>query len=74
MKNEAPAIRYNCPKCGGRQYEVKGVIMQHSQFTQVFSIPGRRYTAVICGRCRYTELYNLPLKRIKEAFDFIPGG
>jgi predicted nucleic-acid-binding Zn-ribbon protein len=73
MKNETPAIKYTCPKCGGRQYEVKGVIMQHSQFSQVFSIPGRRYTAVICEKCRFTELYNLPVQRIHEAFDFSQG-
>ncbi len=73
MKNEIPAIKYTCPKCGGRKYEVKGVILQHSQFSQVFSIPGRRYTAVICDRCRYTEFYNLPAQSINEAFDFSPG-
>jgi predicted nucleic-acid-binding Zn-ribbon protein len=73
MKNEMPVLRYTCPKCGGRTYEAKGVVIQYSQLSQVFSIPGNRYTAVICGRCRYTELYNLPVKRIKEAFDFVPG-
>ena len=73
MKNEIPVLRYTCPKCGGKKYEAKGVVVQHSQFSQVFSIPGTRYTAVICERCRFTELYNLPLQRIKEAFDFIPA-
>jgi hypothetical protein len=73
MKNEIPPIKYTCPKCGGRQYELKGVIIQHSQVSQVLSIPGRRYTAVICNRCRYTEFYNLPVKRINEAFDFSSG-
>jgi len=73
MKNETPPLKYTCPKCGGKKYELKGVIVQHSQFSQVFSIPGRRYTAVICERCRYTEMYNLPVKNINEAFDFFPG-
>jgi predicted nucleic-acid-binding Zn-ribbon protein len=73
MKNELPVLRYTCPKCGGKKYEAKGVIIQQSQFSQIFSIPGTRYSVVICERCRYTELYNLPIKRIKEAFDFIPG-
>jgi len=73
MKSEVPVLKYVCPKCGGKKYLVKGVVIQHSQFSQMFSIPGTRYTAVICERCRYTEFYNLPVKRIREAFDFSYG-
>jgi len=40
MKNELPVIRYTCPKCGGKKYEAKGVIIQQSQFSQIFSTPG----------------------------------
>ena len=56
-----------------RSIDVKGVVIQHSQVSQIFSLPGTSYTAVICERCSYTEFYNLPVKRIKEAFDFSPG-
>ncbi len=73
MKSETPVLKYVCPKCSGKKYSVKGVVIQHSQFSQLFSIPGTRYTAVICERCKYTEFYNLPAKNIKEAFDFFPG-
>lgn len=66
MKSEVPLLKYVCPKCGGKKYLVKGVVIQHSQFSQVFSIPGRRYTAVICDRCKYTELYNVPVKKIAD--------
>lgn len=71
MKNEVPTIKYTCPKCGSRKYEMKGIAIQYNL---VINLHGTRYTAVTCERCRYTEFYNLPLKRIKEAFDFIPGG
>lgn len=73
MKNDVPVLRYTCPKCGGKKYSVKGVVIQHSQVSQIFSLPGTRYTAVTCERCRYTEFYNLPVQSIKEAFDFIPA-
>ena len=66
MKSETPVLRYVCPKCNGKKYLVKGVVIQHSQFSQLFSIPGTRYTAVICERCRYTEFYNLPVKKIAD--------
>lgn len=66
MKSETPVLKYACQKCGGKKYLVKGVVIQHSQFSQVFSIPGRRYTAVICERCKYTEFYNLPVKKIAD--------
>lgn len=66
MKSEVPLLKYVCSKCGGKKYLVKGVVIQHSQFSQVFSIPGRRYTAVICDRCKYTEFYNVPVKKIAD--------
>ncbi len=73
MKNEIPVLRYTCPKCGSRKYNVKGVVIQQSQLSQIFSLPGTRYTAVVCDRCKYTEFYNLPVQSINEAFDFFPG-
>ncbi|MRR20994.1 GTP-binding protein [bacterium] len=73
MKNDVPVLRYTCPKCAGKKYNVKGVVIQHSQVSQIFSLPGTRYTAVTCERCKYTEFYNLPVQSIKEAFDFIPS-
>jgi len=66
MKSEVPVLKYACPKCGGRKYIVKGVVIQHSQLSQVFSFPGTRYTAVICERCKYTEFYNLTVKKIAD--------
>ena len=73
MKNETTVLKYTCSKCGSKKYIVKGVVIQHSQLSQIFSLPGNRYTAVVCERCKYTEFYNLPVQSIKEAFDFIPG-
>lgn len=69
MKNETPLLRYTCPKCGGKKYGVKGVVIQHSQLSQIFSLPGSRYTAVTCEKCKYTEFYNLQVQNIKESFD-----
>lgn len=73
MKSEMPVLRYTCSKCGSKKYNAKGVVIQHSQASQIFSLPGTRYTAVICERCRYTEFYNLPVQNIREAFDFLQG-
>lgn len=70
MKSESPVLKYTCPKCGGRNYRVRGVRIDNTAFKQAFSIPGTRYTAVICEKCNYAEFYNLPVKRINEAFMF----
>jgi len=74
MKSEIPMLKYSCPKCGGRNYTLRGVRVDNTAFSQTFSILGRRYTAVICERCRYTEFYNIPVKRIDEAFGFASRG
>ena len=39
--------RYICPKCGCTEYDI----------SKVFDIQNKRFTAVICRQCGYTEFY-----------------
>ncbi len=74
MKNELPVIRYTCPKCSGRRYSVSEIRVAHNLFTQLFDFQATRYSAVICEKCKYTEFYKVPVKKIGGVFDFFTGG
>ena len=65
-----PMIKYTCPKCGGRKYRLSEIRVAHSLFTQLFDIQARKYSAMICEKCSYTEFYNVPVKKITSVFDF----
>jgi predicted nucleic-acid-binding Zn-ribbon protein len=74
MKNDLPMIKFTCPKCGNRKYSVKEIRVAYNVFTQLFDIQAARYTAIVCDKCKYTEFYNVPVKKINGVFDFFVGG
>ncbi|MBE0667908.1 MAG: GTP-binding protein [Bacteroidales bacterium] len=73
MKSEMPMIKYTCPKCGSRRYRLNEIRVAYSLLTQIFNIQGAKYSAIICEKCSYTELYNVPVKKITSVFDFFVG-
>ena len=48
---------FSCPKCSGWDYEVDEIRTTGAGFTKFFNIQNRRFTAVSCKRCGYTEFY-----------------
>ncbi len=48
---------YQCAKCGGRKPEVDEIRTTGSGFTKYFNIQNRRFTAISCAKCGYTEFY-----------------
>jgi predicted nucleic-acid-binding Zn-ribbon protein len=70
MSNKTPHINYRCPKCNNRQYRTETVSTTGGLFTKIFDIQHRRFTAVICSQCTYTELYRTKSSQIENIFDF----
>jgi uncharacterized protein len=48
---------YTCPKCGNRKAETDIIRTTGAGFTRYFNIQNRKFAAVTCSRCGYTELY-----------------
>lgn len=74
MKSEMPVIKYTCPKCGSRRCKFSEIRVAHSLLTQLFDIQATKYTALTCEKCKYTEFYKVPLKKVNSVFDFFIGG
>lgn len=48
---------YTCPKCGNRKAEIDQIRTTGAGFTRYFNIQNRKFTAVTCARCGFTEFY-----------------
>lgn len=49
---------YSCAKCGNWKADIDEIRTTGSGFTKLFNIQNRRFTAVICSKCGFTEFYS----------------
>ena len=73
MKNTGHLIKYTCPKCGNRECKVEKISTTGSIWSRLFNIQFISFSAVICTRCTYTELYRTKSSQLANVFDFITG-
>ena len=66
-------IKYTCQKCGNKEYKSETISTTGGFWTRIFNLQSRKFTALICKRCTYTELYKTDSKTIENVFDFISG-
>jgi len=65
---------YVCPKCGNKKAEMDNIRTTGSGFTRYFNIQNRRFLAVSCSKCGYTEFYKgLTTSTASNILDFITG-
>ncbi|MGD9329396.1 MAG: zinc ribbon domain-containing protein [Cyclobacteriaceae bacterium] len=70
MNNNLSQINYRCPKCNNRQYRTETVSTTGGLLSKIFDVQHRKFTAVICERCTYTELYKTKSSQLANVFDF----
>jgi predicted nucleic-acid-binding Zn-ribbon protein len=70
MKMMIKPVKYVCPKCGSKNYRTGTLWAARSVLAKIFDIQMLRYSTVTCIVCTYTELYNLPLKRLGEVLEY----
>ncbi|NQU87691.1 MAG: GTP-binding protein [Mariniphaga sp.] len=63
---------YHCAKCGNRKADIDQIRTTGSGFTKYFNIQNRRFTAVICTQCGFTEFYRgRPSSGASNVLDFL---
>lgn len=62
--------QYRCAKCGNNSYETGEFRAAGGFLTKIFDVQSRRFTTVICRRCRYTEIYQADSSMLGNIFDF----
>lgn len=48
---------YKCPKCGNTSYEKDKIRTTGGGLSKIFDIQNKRFVAITCTNCRYTEFY-----------------
>ncbi len=62
-----------CMRCGNDEYEVDE-IRSSGRVSRFFDVQNKRYTAVICQRCSFTEFYRGKSSALGNVFDFLMQG
>ena len=62
-------INYKCPKCTNTIYEVGEIRVASGFWSKLFDVQGRRYSAVTCSHCKYTEFYKTDSHTLENIFD-----
>jgi len=65
--------KYHCPKCGNTQAEVDEIRTTGKGFSRFFDIQNKKFTVVICTRCKYSEFYKGKASSLGNIADFLVG-
>ena len=70
---ESTPFNYHCAKCGNVDYEVLDISTSSGMLSRMFNFQNRRFSAVICGRCKYTEFYKTESGKLRNVIDIAAG-
>lgn len=62
--------KWQCPKCQCKEYEVDTIATTGSGWSKIFDMQNRKFTAVTCAQCTYTEFYKGNTSKLGNIFDF----
>ncbi len=60
---------WKCPKCDCRDYETDTIATTGSGWSKIFDMQNRKFTAVTCVHCTYTEFYKSSTSKLGNVFD-----
>ena len=63
-----------CAKCGGVQFKVDTVRCTGDGFSRFFDVQNKRFKAVTCEACGFTEFYRAGVSKVGSVLDFLIGG
>lgn len=66
-------LNYHCPKCANTDCKAGEIRVAGGFWSKIFEVANKKYTAVTCTKCKYTEFYNAPASMLGNIFDFFTG-
>lgn len=64
---------WKCPKCGCREFQAGEMRAAGSGLASMFDLDTSKFTTVVCGRCAYTEFYQVNSHTLDSVLDLIVG-
>jgi len=69
MKHE----KWSCPKWSHKEYDLAEMRVAGSFWTKIFDIQNKKYSAVSCTKCSYTEFFRTSqLQSLQMYLTFLP--
>lgn len=65
--------KYQCPKCGNTDYETDEIRTTGGMISKVLDVQNKKYSVVICKRCKYSEFYKTDSSKLGDLIDFFTG-
>jgi len=62
--------KYECPKCKNDSYETDEIRTTGGFLTKFFNIQNKKFTAITCTKCKYTEFYKGQSSMLGNVLDF----
>ncbi|MFL2647414.1 MAG: GTP-binding protein [Candidatus Actinomarinales bacterium] len=62
---------WHCPKCQTMKFEEDVVTMTGKSWSRFMNIQNRKFTAVTCTKCQFTEFYKGTSKGWESVIDFL---
>ena len=62
---------WTCPKCESTEYSEDTVTMTGKTWSRFMNIQNRKFLAVTCSKCNYTEFYKGVSKGGESVIDFL---
>ena len=60
---------WKCPKCGNAEFETDVIRTTGDGLSRLFDIQNRKFTALSCANCQYTEFYRGATKTMDNVLD-----
>ena len=62
---------WTCPKCESTEYSEDTVTMTGKTWSRFMNIQNRKFIAITCSNCQYTEFYKGTSKGWESVIDFL---
>ena len=62
---------WTCPKCESTEYSEDTVTMTGKTWSRFMNIQNRKFLAITCRNCQYTEFYKGTSKGWESVIDFL---
>jgi predicted nucleic-acid-binding Zn-ribbon protein len=62
---------WTCPKCESTEYSEDTVTMTGKTWSRFMNIQNRKFIAITCSNCHYTEFYKGTSKGWESVIDFL---
>ncbi len=62
--------KWACMRCENKDYETGEIRVSGGFWSRIFDVQNKKYSAVTCTKCGYTEFYKGSSSTLGNVFDF----